>query len=371
MTRDFTMFIFVLVSSNLLIILLTTQMLSKKPTSLIHHSDESNATACIHNVSDIQRVESDAGYTVCSSLSNYAMDVPSTTRIHYKDGTSAFVSNTGWINGVSADGGTGWYVSDMINWEHTTFLMFRALIKPDMVYVGFGEWIGPTILYSAQLAKASYGFEPDIIAFRSLALNAKANQCFGDRLRVFSMCIYMHFGELILKDATGGSVSSIVDDMSSGPAHLVTGPTTSVRCVTLEHVLSNHSLLNERLFLKVDTEGAEALLVPSLVPLIHKLKHRPTWFLSKHQNSRYAEPHVQQGFRELTALYKCHRYSPASHQTWLTREQMLNFKVSSLPSIDDIVVSDPNSNPDLILVDEDCTTVDKWIQEVVHLFVNR
>ena len=283
---------------------------------------------------------------------------------------SAFISNTASINGVETDGGLGWYSNSLQHWEHTTFLLFRALIKPDMVYVGFGEWIGPTILYSAQIAKMSYGFEPDIIAFRSLALNAKANQCFGDRLRVFSLCIYMHFGELVLKDAMGGSVSSIVDASSPESANTGASPTTNVQCVTLEHVLHNHSLMNERLFLKVDTEGAEALLVPSLVPLVQKLKHKPTWFLSKHQNNRYMEPQVQQGFRELIAMYKCHRYAPASHQTALSREQVLNYKVSSLPSIEDWVVSNPYSNPDLILVDEDCSTVDKWIQEVVHHFVD-
>jgi FkbM family methyltransferase len=371
MTRAQLLYIFIILLSNILIIIITTTIPAftrqmTVPTDA-HRTLPANSSSCLPNTTTTDPPSSST--EICSSLAHLAIDVPATTRIRFTDGRTAFVANSGRVDGIDTDGGLSWYSGDFPRWEHTTFLVFRALLKPNMVYVGFGEWIGPTILYSAQLAKVSYGFEPDTIAFRSLALNAKANQCFGDRLRVFSLCIYMHVGELILKDAAGGSVSSIVDE-STGPAaqQIITGPTVSVRCVTLEQVLRNHSLMEERLFLKVDTEGAEALLIPSLVPLMHKLKHLPTWFLSKHQNSRYAEPHIQQGFRDLIALYKCHRYMPASHQTSLSREQMLSFKLSALPTIADPVISSPDANPDLILVDAECAVVDQWIQEVAHLF---
>ena len=306
-------------------------------------------------------------YEVCSSISEYDIDVPGTTRVFFKDRKSAFISNAGKINGVDADGGLWWYNRDFPRWEYVTFIIFRALIKPDMVYVGFGEWIGPTILYSSQLAEASYGFEPDITAFRSLALNARANQCFGDRLKIYSLCIYMNFGDFVLKDALGGSGASIID--KDAPITKLVNPTANVQCVTLEYILKNHSLLDERLFFKVDTEGAEALLVPNLVPMIKKLKHKPVWFLSKHQNFRYAEPQVQQGFRDLIALYKCHRFTPASHQTFLTDSEILKFRVSNLTTIDNHTISNTESNPDLILVDEECTVVDRWIQDIVHFFV--
>ena len=368
MSRTQLLYISVVLISNLFMVVITISILTlTRPIVPTHRALPAN-TSCVPNITTYPPLQTPPRVDplICSSLAHLAVDVPASTRIRFKDGRTAFIANSGRVGGTDTDGGIAWFSWDFPNWEQATFLMFRALIKPDMVYVGFGEWIGPTILYGAQLAKVSYGFEPDTIAFRSLALNAKANQCFGDRLRVFPTCIYMHFGELVLKDAAGGSVSSIVDE-SVGPAQSM-GPTLRVQCVTLEHVLRNHSLMDERLFLKVDTEGAEALLVPSLVPLVHKLKHRPTWFLSKHQNSRYVEPHIQQGFRDLIALYKCHRYMPASHQTSLSREQMLSFTLSALPSITDPVISNPDSNPDLILVDAECATVDTWIHEAALLF---
>lgn len=251
-------------------------------------------------------------YDVCTSLRGYDVDVSSTTRIRFKDGKTALIANAGQITGKQSDGDVKWYKTEFPGWEHTTFLIFRALITPDTVYVGFGEWTGPTILYSAQLAKASYGFEPDIVAFRKLALNAKANQCFGDRLKVFSSCIYLDDGELYLNDEKGNSMSSIVDP--STPVAALPPATTTVKCITLEHALASNSLLDQRLFFKVDTEGAEAVLIPSFLPLIRKLKHKPIWYISKHPNSKYAAPEIQQGFKDLIALYECHRFAPASHQ---------------------------------------------------------
>jgi hypothetical protein len=47
---------------------------------------------------------------------------------------------------------------------------------------------------------------------------------------------------------------------------------------------------------------------------------------------------------------------------------MLGFNFSALPRIVDAVISDPDSNPDLIIVDAECATVDMRIQEVVQLF---
>ena len=132
--------------------------------------------------------------TICASLSNYDIEVSSTQRITFKDRSTALIAGNGAFDDLNVDGGTKWYNTYFNHWEYTTFLIFRALIKPDTVYVGFGEWIGPTIMYSSQLAKASYGFEPDVTAFRSLALNAMANQCFNERLKIYQTCIHKQPG---------------------------------------------------------------------------------------------------------------------------------------------------------------------------------
>jgi FkbM family methyltransferase len=301
---------------------------------------------------------------MCLSLSGYDADVSTTFQIQFKDGNTALIANTGHVSGIYTNGEPDWYRDTFPYWEFLTFLIFRALITPDTVYVGFGEWVGPTILYSAQLAKASYGFEPDKIAFRKLALNAKANQCFGGRLDVFESCIYPVSGKKNFSNGYGNSLSSVTDSFSYG-----TVETTTVQCITLEHALTSHHLLDERLFFKVDTEGAEAILIPSFVQLVRKLKHKPIWYISKHANGKYASKDIQDGFKDLIALYQCHRMAPASHQTRFSPEELLNFRVSDLPSINNETISNSEANPDLILVDTNCSVVDERISEIAHLFV--
>ena len=61
----------------------------------------------------------------------------------------------------------------------------------------------------------------------------------------------------------------------------------------------------------------------------------------------------------------------ASHETSLTTDQILNFKLTSFPEIDrptNATISNIHSNPDLILIDEDCATVDGWIMDIAYFF---
>ncbi len=74
------------------------------------------------------------------------------------------------------------------------------------------------------------------MAFRALALNAlqAANQCYGDRLRIFPVCVYDKVRDIIMRDANGGSISSVriasevrssehvQREQSSGPAQCCT-----------------------------------------------------------------------------------------------------------------------------------------------------
>jgi FkbM family methyltransferase len=270
---------------------------------------------------------------MCLSSSGYNLEVLSSIPIRFMDNSTALVANTGGFNGMFTNGEPDWFRDSLPFFEPVTILIFRALITPDTVYVGFGEWVGPTILYSAQLAKASYGFEPDKFAFRKLALNTKANQCFWGRLNVYDSCIYSHAGNKTFSNGYGNSMSSIQDFFALDSVGI-----TTVQCITLEHALTSHQLLDERLFFKVDTEGAEAVLIPSFVQLVRKLKHKPIWYISKHANTKYVSSEIQEGFKDLVGLYQCHRAAPASHQTRRSSKELLNFRVSDLPSINNEIM---------------------------------
>jgi FkbM family methyltransferase len=60
-------------------------------------------------------------------------------------------------------------------WESETYRVFDQQLKIDKNYLDIGAWIGPTVLYGAQLAKKVYTFEPDPIAWNELSQNMTLN----------------------------------------------------------------------------------------------------------------------------------------------------------------------------------------------------
>ena len=56
-------------------------------------------------------------------------------------------------------------------WESDTFAIFDRFLDQQHSYIDIGTWIGPTLLYGCQLARRTYGLEPDPIAFAELEAN--------------------------------------------------------------------------------------------------------------------------------------------------------------------------------------------------------
>ena len=60
----------------------------------------------------------------------------------------------------------GGFWNSITTWEPNTFSTFGRYLDNKTVYIGFGEWIGPTILYAAAYVPMAIGFEPDPRAFK-------------------------------------------------------------------------------------------------------------------------------------------------------------------------------------------------------------
>lgn len=307
---------------------------------------------------------------VCSSLNQYNIILHGTTLVTFSDySIFSWVANSeSTFNGQKDStnmNSFNWFTSSLLKWETSTFLLFRALIKPNMVYVGFGEWIGPTILYSSHLAKASYGLEPDYNAFKSLAMNAYANKCFGDNLKVFPYCIYSHSGSFQMKDAIGGSGASL--KFHENDVGFSGGNFQSTTCYTLEQFLNMENLINEHLFIKVDTEGTEAELFISFLALLPKLKFKPIWLISKHANDKYHELEIKKNVIDFAKNFKCAKAAEPSHLTNLNQDLLVSYSVKTLPDISIDSISS-TSNPDWILADHDCAEIDLWINDAKPYF---
>lgn len=169
-----------------------------------------------------------------------------------------------------------WSSYDRGIWEPETFSVFKRFIDKQHSYIDIGAWIGPTLLLGCQLAKRTYGIEPDPVAYAELADNISYNRPLTNNVELFNMCITPVSGKVSFgsRGAGGDSMSSL----------LFSGEKTSwvVDGINFQEWIEQNEL-NDCSFIKMDIEGGEYNVLPTMRTYLRK--HRPTLYLSLH-------PHV-------------------------------------------------------------------------------
>lgn len=158
------------------------------------------------------------------------------------------------------------------SWEPETFAVFDRFVNQATTYLDVGSWEGPTLLYAGQLAKTACGFEPDPVAFAGLERNLAANPQIRN-IRIFNSCIAAETGETQFGSRSGGG-----DTMSS--MLFSEGQTVwTVPTIRLDEFVAREKL-EAPFFIKIDTEGGEYSILPSLDPFFRR--YHPTLYLSTH-----------------------------------------------------------------------------------------
>ena len=161
-------------------------------------------------------------------------------------------------------------------WEPDTFKIFDTFVTEDTYFLDIGSWIGPTALYAAQIARQTYAFEPDPVAYKELIANVEANDGANwiGRLQVWNKAVAEHDGKIKLGSRlkVGDSMSSVLfaDEANSW----------EVETVGFDKLLQGEQLKNKKLFVKMDIEGGEFKLIPALRETLQK--HDITLYLSTH-----------------------------------------------------------------------------------------
>lgn len=160
-------------------------------------------------------------------------------------------------------------------WEKSTFEVLNRFIKPGMVFVDIGAWIGVFTIYASKLEALVFAAEPDMVAFKELARNLNMN--------VSPMIIGITATAISDKDGLaelnttgdfGNSESSLVDRGGSGE-------TRTVETRTLESTLSFFNIDASNICLiKIDIEGGEVALLKQAAPFLEQYK--PVIHLSLH-----------------------------------------------------------------------------------------
>ena len=159
------------------------------------------------------------------------------------------------------------------NWETDAYRIFDEFLDKEHSYIDIGAWVGPTVLYGAQLAKHTYAIEPDAIAFAALEENIDLNPHLKNKITLFNGCIANISGEVKLLTMTdfGDSMSSI---SFSNPKDY-----SIVKSLTLDEFIKSNNVKNCN-FIKMDIEGGEALVLSDMKEYLRK--NKSTLFLSLH-----------------------------------------------------------------------------------------
>ncbi|NEN24328.1 FkbM family methyltransferase [Cryomorpha ignava] len=169
-----------------------------------------------------------------------------------------------------------WNLVNKGDWEPETYAVFDRFIKADTVFLDIGAWIGSTSLYGAQLAKETHAFEPDPVAFSELKSNKEANAeySWAKKLMIYPKAVSQFNGTAHLgsKNNGGDSMSSMLfaDENKSW----------KVETIDLDSFLKAKNLEGQPLFIKMDIEGGEYELLPSLKVSLQK--NKTFLFLSLH-----------------------------------------------------------------------------------------
>lgn len=168
------------------------------------------------------------------------------------------------------------------DWEMATFKIFERYLKKDKGFIDIGAWIGPTVLYGSQIAKKCYCFEPDKTAYEYLQNNIDENKDIKDKIKCFDFGIANKNSKETFYVGSGAtSISSLLPIWNKSESY-----TIEVHDFAAAIEISGMDF-KEINFIKIDIEGAEYELIPSLVEYIKKTNNFPTLYISLHAPFTY------------------------------------------------------------------------------------
>lgn len=153
-----------------------------------------------------------------------------------------------------------WGLVERGEWEPHTYRILELCLSPENSFVDLGAWIGPLTLYAARRCRWVYAVEPDPIARQELYANLEANGI--SNVTVDKRAISDCEGTAFLGNGQrwGNSESSLLCDNSP----------LEVQTIRPETFFAEHEIRNCGL-LKIDTEGAEGLILPASAAFLREL----------------------------------------------------------------------------------------------------
>ncbi|XPV77991.1 MAG: FkbM family methyltransferase [Desulfovibrio sp.] len=174
-------------------------------------------------------------------------------------------------------------------------------------YCDLGAWIGPTVLFAANRCEHVTCVEPDPIARKRLKTNLSLNNI--TNVQIFNQAVSHTNGQQRLASPRGKLGDSMATLLRQDPSL----PYKTIQTITWQNFITKYRSITSTSgifdFIKIDIEGAEFTLIPTMEEYLKR--HTPTLYLSLHPhllqpNNR--KKSVQKLFHALT-MYK-HCFTP-------------------------------------------------------------
>merc|ERR1712086_465469 len=198
-------------------------------------------------------------------------------------------------------------------WEKHTFVSFLKFIPGHTVHIDFGTWIGPTLFYAAQLVERAYGIEADPGAFAIVHANLMLNSGspWGSRIHIQPGGIRLGSGtspdpfQVEMTSAGAGNSCSTIGELT----HSLCGDSKNqrkwkVNTYPLPALLHRWGVPLPSTFIKVDVEAFGCALLPSWLPWLKALEHKPTFHIAFHNGVRKCSADELVAIGELGRLFK-------------------------------------------------------------------
>jgi FkbM family methyltransferase len=165
-----------------------------------------------------------------------------------------------------------WKMISSGTWEPNSYKILSHFLTPSVVFYDLGSWIGPLTVYAAKICKSVVSFEPDPVAYQFLLWNIRLNEL-GNVIPV-NAAISNSDG-LIEMTNVGKLGNSLTSQVMICP----TRNKINVLSLTLETWMKLSKTEIPK-FIKIDIEGGEFKLLPSIKKFLSKYK--PILYLSTH-----------------------------------------------------------------------------------------
>lgn len=140
-------------------------------------------------------------------------------------------------------------------WEPRTHEVIQQCCKGG-TFVDIGAWVGPTALWAVDAGYSRIvAVEPDPLAFEMLAVNT------------IEMPMVERYPFAVADRDGSVNIERRGDSMSRTDAEDPDHPTVRARCLTFESLFARLRIENVDL-IKIDTEGAEARIIPQAEPFL-------------------------------------------------------------------------------------------------------